>query len=301
MHLPEFLVVGAAKSGTTTLFDYLCQSPEIFIPQRKEGRFFSQMRGDFQGPGADFQNDIIKSIDEYSDLYESAAKDQIAGDISNDYLYFYKNSIPLIKKHLGEDVKIIIFLRNPVDRAYSHYMQHLKQGAESVSFKQALDEEQQREKENWSWTFLYKKAGLYAAQIQAFKQAFKNIRIYLFEESWLKEKEPFLKDCFSFIGVQPPAVFAELRSNVSGVPKNWVVQNFFNKLGPFREAVSPILERVIGPEKTVQLRNYIQSKNLKKVPMDKAIRNELLDYYRSDIQKLGEILDRNMDIWLNSN
>ena len=110
-HLPNFLILGAVKSGTTSLFYYLNQHPDIFIPPRKEGRFFSQMPGNFEGPGADYQNDVIQTIGDYRKLYSGTENVTARGDISNDYLFYYQRSIENIKIYLGEGVKIIIVLR----------------------------------------------------------------------------------------------------------------------------------------------------------------------------------------------
>lgn len=300
MQLPSFLVVGAAKCGTTSLFHYLNSHPEIYIPERKEGRFFSQMPGNFKGPGARYQNDVIRTFGEYSALYENTPETAIAGDISNDYLYFYEKSIPAIKEYLGDETKIIILLRNPVDRAYSHYMQHFKDGYEKVSFRETLANEQRREKKHWSWTFLYKKPGLYSEQVKAFLESFENTRVYIFREFWFENKEESLIDCFNFIGTEPPAVIENYKSNVSGYPKSWLIQNFFNRLGPFNRTVSPTLEKLIGRKRTVQLRHYIKNKNLKKIKLDKTVRHELFKYFEPDIMELSELLGRDMTkIWKN--
>jgi hypothetical protein len=256
------------------------------------------MPGDFQGPGADYQNDVIRTFEEYQSLYEKCNPTSTAGDISNDYLYFYEKSISTIKQYLGSEVKIIILLRNPVDRAYSHYMHHFQDGNETGSFQQALDDEDKREKQNYSWTFLYKKVSLYSQQVKAYLEAFKNTRVFIFEESWLGDKQQFLKECFEFIGVQPITDIPEYRAKVSGYPKNRLIQNIFNKLGGIRKASAPLLEKMIGAQKTVQLRNYIRSLNITKVPMHKEIRMNLTRYFEPDIKELSNSLGRNLDVWL---
>ncbi len=298
MPLPSFLVVGAAKCGTTSLFYTLNQSPHIFIPRRKECRFFSQMPGDFKGPGADYQNDVIRTFEDYCRLYTNAPEDAVAGDISNDYLYFYEQSITNIKQYLGEGVKILIFLRNPADRAYSHYMHHYQDGDETMSFQEALDDEPRRRAEHWSWTFLYKEPGLYSKPVKAYLEAFENTRVYIFEECWLKNKQQFLQDCFRFIGVEPPDVIQDFKSKVSGKPKSWMVQHMINRLGPVRRAVSPFFEKTIGVQNTVRLRNYLRSLNVTKVPLDREMRTKLVRYFEPDIKDLGNVLGRDMDIWL---
>jgi len=96
--LPNFLIAGVAKSGTTFIYHYLKQHPDIFISPRKECRFFSQMGGDFVGPGSEYPNDIIKGIEDYVKLFEGVKNEKAIGDISNDYLYFYKNPEKEVRK-----------------------------------------------------------------------------------------------------------------------------------------------------------------------------------------------------------
>jgi len=140
-NLPNFLVVGVAKSGTTSLYHYLNQHPDIFIPSRKECRFFSSKPGNFKGPGREFQNDTIKDIQGYRRLFLGCFNISARGDVSNDYLFYYTESIENIKRHIGEDAKIIIRLRNPIDRAYSNYLRHIREGWEALSFEDGLEAE----------------------------------------------------------------------------------------------------------------------------------------------------------------
>ena len=141
---PNFLVVGAAKSGTTSLFNYLTQHSDIYIPEVKECRFFSQLPKNYKGLGAEFfPNSGITDERVYFNLF-SGHEDKVCGDMSNDYLYYYEKSIKNIKKYLGNEIKIVIVLRNPIDRAYSNYMHHIRDGWENISFEQALDDENRR-------------------------------------------------------------------------------------------------------------------------------------------------------------
>ena len=113
--LPEFLIIGAAKSGTTAIAKYLTEHEKIYIPARKECRFFSEMQGDFKGPGDKHINlSIVKTLDHYISLFKKATKDQIKGDASPDYLFYYNDTIKNIKKYykqVNQDYpKIIIFV-----------------------------------------------------------------------------------------------------------------------------------------------------------------------------------------------
>ncbi len=216
---PGFLIVGAAKCGTTSLFHYLNEHPKIFIPEIKECRYFSQLGNDHQGLGAEyFVNTGISDENGYLELFKNQ-KDKLCGDISNDYLYYYERSIPNIKKLLGEDVKIIIILRNPVDRAYSNYMHSVRDGWEDSSFEEAIIKEPLRIQKNWAWPYHYVNVGRYFKQVKSYLDNFKNVKIYLFED--LKNKQEFMNSLFSFLKLEPISYGKERKEyNISGYPKN---------------------------------------------------------------------------------
>ncbi|MBO8151777.1 MAG: sulfotransferase [Candidatus Marinimicrobia bacterium] len=122
--LADFLIVGAAKSGTTSLHYYLGQHPYIEMSKPKELKFLSWYAGirGFNGPGDKkcTESRVVKSYDDYLNIFSAESKDVLCGESSTDNLYFHIEVILLIKKIIGEP-KIIIILRNPVDRAFSAY------------------------------------------------------------------------------------------------------------------------------------------------------------------------------------
>ena len=140
----DFLIVGAAKAGTTTLFETLSKHPGIFIPQCKECRYFSCPNGKFTGPGSQYANNVIRSLEEYRFLFNKAKPGQLCGDISPDYLYYYRNAVNKILEEKGAHIPIIIILRNPIDRAYSSYLHRVRDGQEKLSFEAALNAEEER-------------------------------------------------------------------------------------------------------------------------------------------------------------
>lgn len=204
-NLPKFLIVGAAKSGTTTLYHFLKQHPEIFMPTRKEPRFFvRELVGQLnkENPLAEkFLKGTKTKFDNYSNLFKNKKDEKTWGEASTAYLYNYKIAIPEIKRYLGSDVKIIIILRNPINRAYSSYYHLLRVGAEKGTFEECLEKEEYRKNNNWIQTlFMLKTAGLYYEQVKAYMDNFKNIRIYLTDD--LKEDpKSLVQDMYSFLGV----------------------------------------------------------------------------------------------------
>ncbi|NBC16502.1 MAG: sulfotransferase, partial [Bacteroidetes bacterium] len=124
---PTFLIVGAAKAGTTSLYRYLRQHPDVYMPASiKETFFFSRASvTEASGPGRRYGTQAVTSWSDYADLFADANAQPARGEACTAYLYFYDEAIPEIRKYLGAGVRIVIILRDPVERAYSNYMHHV--------------------------------------------------------------------------------------------------------------------------------------------------------------------------------
>ena len=294
---PNFLVVGAAKSGTTSLFNYLTQHSEIFIPEVKECRFFSQLPKNYKGLGAEFfPNSGITNERVYFKLF-CEHEDKVCGDMSNDYLYYYEKSIKNIKKYLGNEIKIVIVLRNPIDRAYSNYMHHIRDGWENISFEQALDDENRRIEENWGWSYHYVKTGMYYYQVKAYLDNFRQTKIYFFEE--LKFKDILLKDLCTFLEVRFTKELKDNKEyNVSGYPRNKLVHNFLNKDNAIKKIIKPVVNSILPKGSIQKVVSNIQNKNLKKVSMKNDTRERLKNVFEDDIKKLSNLIKMDLSHWL---
>jgi len=293
---PDFLVVGAAKSGTTSLFHYLNKHPDIYIPEVKECRFFSQLTKNFNGLGAEFfPNSGITDEKEYFELF-AGHEDKICGDISNDYLYYYERSIKNIKKYLDDDVKIIIILRNPIDRAYSNYMHAVRDNWENLTFENAIIEEAYRIRENWGWPYHYIQAGFYYKRVKAYLDNFSNVKVYLFED--LKNKNKFLNDLYDFLNVKRiHNIEDEKIYNVSGYPKNKIIHIFLTSDGIFRKVLKPVVNALFSKEKIQQIMTNLKYKNLVKKELSFKTKLYLSKLYESDIEKLSVLIKRDLTKW----
>ena len=294
---PNFLLVGAAKSGTTSLFNYLTQHSDIYIPEVKECRFFSQLPKNYKGLGAEFfPNSGITDERVYFNLF-SGHEDKVCGDMSNDYLYYYEKSIKNIKKYLGNEIKIVIVLRNPIDRAYSNYMHHIRDGWENISFEQALDDENRRIEENWGWSYHYVKTGMYYYQVKAYLDNFRQTKIYFFEE--LKFKDSLLKDLCAFLEVRFTKELKDNKEyNVSGYPRNKLIHNFFNKDNAIKKIIKPVVNSILPKGSIQKVVSNIQNKNLKKVSMKNDTRERLKNVFEDDIKKLSNLIEMDLSHWL---
>ena len=134
------------------------------------------------GPGPQYANSVIATLDEYRGLFAKVKPHQRCGDISPDYLYYHRNAVPKILNEKDAEIPIIIVLRNPIDRAYSSYLYHVRNGREKLSFEGALNVEEERLTENWAWGWFYVSGGLYAEQVKAYTDKFERVLVLLFEE-----------------------------------------------------------------------------------------------------------------------
>lgn len=291
MALIDFLLVGAARSGTTSLYQYLCQHPAIFMSHLKEPMFFAY---------AHQQNKpapVIKNIRDYGSLFAAAGPDQVKGEASVCYLYLYKNTIANIKRFIPDcqKLKIVIVLRNPCQRAFSHYWFYKMSGIETLSFLQAINNNPVKrlgQEKKGLVIFDYLKTGFYFNQVRAWLENFPQTRIYLYDDL---EKNPvaMMADLYSFLGVD--AAFQpdlSKRFNVSGM--GWE----FRGLSLLKDILRPTLTSPLGAKLFLKFNN-LRGKKIKPIPLDQEAKELLVGIYREDILRLQNLIKRDLSSWLN--
>jgi len=295
---PDFIIAGAAKSGTTVLYEHLVTHPSIFIPSIKECRFFSNMPRDFRGgPAASFMNQGPRTWGAYQALFQGQ-DEMVCGDICNDCFFYYERSIENIKKYVGTDLPIVIILRNPVERAYSHYLQAVRMGSESKTFEEALALEPARRAKNYVWSMLYRQTGLSADATESFLSNFRNVQVYLYEEIFTDNGLRHLQE---FIGVSPISFDLARRANVAQqrVPKSWFlnksvmsVRHALIKAGVYRSLPKGV-NRLLG----AAIR-YVNARNVgRKAELAPETRRALVEYYEPDVRHLENLLSRDLRHW----
>ena len=298
--LPNFLIVGAAKSGTTSLHYYLKEHQEIYMPlNKKETFFFAGEKSNLgMGPG-NFGKGIIVNFDDYKKLFQGVifSKHNAIGEACVAYLYFYKKSISNIIHYL-KNPKIIIMLRNPVDRAFSNYLHHVRDGLEQLSFEKALNNQRKRKEQNWWWGYQFTDVGFYYNQVKAYLDNFDQVKICLFDDL---EKDTLgsVKDIYGFLGVDTsftPDV--NTKYNVSGIPKNKFIHKFLRKPNILKNIVKPVVKTLIPQGERRKIIEKIKMKNLQKPQMKPETREYLKNLYREDILKLQDLIKRDLSSWL---
>ncbi len=294
--LPNFLIAGVAKAGTTSLYYYLAQHPEVDIPRKETFYFAKDFYKDVPGDGPPFYRDksrIIFTEKEYDKFYADCHKKAV-GEVSTCYAYFYESAVPLIREKLG-DIKIIFILRNPVERAFSAYRHFYRLGSERLSFKQAFKEEKSRMEKKWDFMWYYADLGFYSKQVKAFKDNFSQVKVFLTED-FDADTQQMMKEIFQFIGVDDRfAPDTGFRYNASDAISSPLLRKFFsNKL------LKGIVKKMIPEKKRMEIRQRARTPDdALELSMDEDVKESLIDLYREDIIALEKIIHRDLGSWIN--
>ena len=294
MVMPNFLIIGAAKAGTTALHTYLQQHPQIYMTPDKETNFFA-----FEGEKLNFQGIGDEAINQFS-IIDLATYQQLFADVKDEMaigeacpLYLYATqSVQKIASSLPE-ARLIVILRNPVDRAYANYLHLIRDDREpEKDFAQALEAEPQRIQNNWEWFWHYVQLGYYGQQLKRYYDEFdaSQIRVYLYED--LVQRSPWLiEDLFNFLQVDPNFIpDTSIRPNKSGVPKNSALHQLLTKPNPIKSLLKPLFP--------AKLRQKIQHNNLETPKLSPEVRQSLMKLYREDILVCQDLIGRDLSAWL---
>ncbi|TPV34956.1 sulfotransferase [Paucihalobacter ruber] len=297
--LPDFLIVGAAKAGTTSLFYYLEEHPEIFLPKIKEPKYFMSkiLNLPQNGKGDDLTHELmIKSQTDYFRLFSSKSSTQICGEASVDYLYYSRDVIPLIKENIGLP-KIIIVLRDPTIRAFSAYKHLIRDVRENETFEEGLKLEDHRIKSNYEFIWHYKKAGLYYENVKDYIEAFPNVKVIIFEE-FINNTQNTLKELYSFLGVDSEFTpLLKKKYNVTGKPKSKALQKLLK--GSPNIWLRKVLKKTFNEKTRSFMREKLEGFNISNYNqvMEKHTKQMLIDYYKDDKKKLEQLLEIKLKNW----
>ena len=290
MKQPDFIVLGAGKAGTTSLYRYLEQHPQVFLPTVKELYFFA-----FEGEKG---REGVTHIDQYRTLFQDAPDDQVIGEVSSIYLFRPRAAERI--HHYLPDTKLIAILRDPADRAFSDYLFHARdlhpsvmdaQGRQLLDFSHFIN----KDKYFIQIGFYYEQLKRYFARFEA-----SQIKIYLYDDL-VKDAAALTKDIFQFIGVDSSfAPDTSKRHNVSGTPKNTAFYSLLKQNNPLRTAAATLLKPFLSEEKRQKLRNKLIAKNLEKPTLAPEQRRQLVEIYHEDILKVQDLIGRDLSAWLKS-
>lgn len=288
MRTPYFLIVGAAKSGTTSLSHYLNQHPQIEIVSNRLEHF------------GEYTNAMMPDLsqDEYLDLFSTIPNEKIAGEKSVSYLYSEQAAREI--EQVNADMKILILLRNPIDRAYSDYWHQRRNSMESLSFADALNAEKERIKQGAPFEQHYAHYGLYAKGIQTYFSLFgrEQCRVFLFE-NFIADPQKVCDECFSFLDVPPPQENIDWSAQNKGrMPSDNIIARVLFRLSRKRRVVK-IVRSLIPIKIKTAITSWMNTPSGQQdyPEMDSSTRNRLRNFYRRDIQKLETFLDKDLSHW----
>ena len=296
MVLPNFLIFGVQKAGTTSVYSYLQQHPQVFMSPRKETEFLgrepTQTDEPQLTPGGREQ---IVTIEDYQALFADVTTEVAVGEASPNYLFLHKRAVPAIQKYVPR-AKLVAILRNPVERTYSDYLMHVRQ----VVGNQKPLAQQVKTSADSSFTLL---KGRYFTGVKHFLETFghQQVKLFLYED--LKDDAAALMaNLYSFIGVDPQfAVDVGQRQQTAEVPKNQSINHLLRTNNPVRSAVGTLLRTVMPEEQRQKLRSHLIAANSagkEALPLSEPDRQLLKAYYREDILQLQALIDRDLSTWL---
>ncbi|MCD4669536.1 MAG: sulfotransferase [Actinomycetia bacterium] len=290
----NLFITGAMKAGTTALFSYFDQHPMVFTPLFKEPNYFSYPHTNtpYMGPGD--RKEFILSQWEYNNIYKLYKDENYLVDSSPEYLYYYKCARDIHK--YNSNAKIIIILRNPVERMFSAYTHLLRDGRETLPFIKSVELEETRKEERFGTIWHYKSVSMYADAVSNYYHYFsKNqIKVILYDD-FVKDSQSVLNELFNFLGLDCIQLKAIRRINVSGSPnrklklintlrKNKTVKTFIGLLFPNKYSRRKIYDK-------------IRSSNIHKIKIPNNEYNVLRKYFIKDIKQLETIINRDLSSW----
>jgi hypothetical protein len=310
--LPNFIVVGANKGGTTSIYHYLKQHPEVYLSPIKEPHYFSKdidvrlfskefaqnklqdiekyVDGDMS---EEYHAAFVRSWETYQKLYKHVKQEKAIGELSTSYLYSAV-AAEEIRNHLGI-IKIIICLRNPVDRAYSHYRMNIWTGnSNEFDFTKALQDDYHHIPKAWGNAHLYVEIGMYYEQVKRYIDMFgrENVKI-VFTEDMKLDATSVVKEIYKFIGVDDTFIpDTDKRYNEVYTPKFKNFTYTLNKLG-----IRTLMKRLAPDRLKKVIISLLFKSKTEKGEIPPEAKKFLLEKYTTDIKKLSELLNKDLSTW----
>jgi hypothetical protein len=270
--LPDFLIIGAMRSGTTTLARLLQTHPQVFVPPAKEIHYFDQ--------------NFDKPLEWYREWFRDADGAAAAGEASATYMA--EPAAPARMAGVVPEARLMAILRHPVDRAYSHYWHERKLGREHLGFREALAAERERtatEEVRPRLRFAYLERSRYLPQLRRVCEHYPREAIHLLIlEEFERDPEVHFRSVCRFLGVDDSFVPPE-------------TGRAFNR---YAEPRSPTVMRAARRIPWRPLRRAVDRLNVRRFgypPMEPALRRELAGRFEEDNRALAEWLGRDLSVW----
>lgn len=303
--MPNFFVVGVVKGGTTSLYHYLAQHPDVYLPPIKETNHFAAAdisEKDFlKGYAQDVNIDLDKYIKggmketvhiahvnedrHYQALFSKVKGEKAIGEISNSYMICSSSANAI--HEFNPDSKILVVLRNPIRRAWSQFLMNLREAkSDAGKFVQELENDHSQSPKGWGINHQYLELGKYSEQLQRYIDLFGKERVMpIFFEDYKKEPKETLRSVCQFLEIDESFEFDfSEKSNASALPRNVGLNKFLVQSGILSAAKKltpkPLRQKLAGA--------LYSDKNMP--TLQAGDEQWLRDYYQKEVEQLSDLL-----------
>lgn len=288
VNFPDFVVLGVAKGGTTTLFKMLQQHPDIWLPPFKEIHFF------------DDAVNWDRGLNWYLEKFETAVTGKIRGDISPGYFERHNRVIPRMREVLAgrEMPRLIVSLRNPIERAYSHWFFHECYYGGAQPFEMVVAEVLAAQTPDFEDS-CFVSDSLYADRLEAWFELAgqENVKVVLADDL-AENAGDVVNDILAFLGLEGGLDYGGIEeANVASVPISRTLMNFLSSPPLFvRKMVNAVFSESL--KRDVRQKLYeLNAKKKSKPKMKPEVRASLAEFYRSDIERTSRLIGRDLSKW----
>ena len=293
MRAANLFCIGCPKSGTTTLFKILCQHSQIHTPKFKEPFFFNN---------SNYQN----GIDWYAKTYYDDIKNEKwVLDFTPSYLYSDEALFRINEYSKGKDLKFIVMLRNPVERAYSHYLHTLRDGLEDLDFNDAIQAESERllNYENnllsqLKYSYIYQ--SLYHKHLSKYFESFGRNNFFVINyDSQLLDKSEFklmISDLQNFLEIKIENLNIEIKENSASESRFKILQTLVNSNGLHKRLARLLFKSKLNRQILVNKLRKLNEKKMVKKDLEAEIKKNLYEkYFHADVLKLESLLEKKLN------
>tara|TARA_B100000123_G_scaffold160612_1_gene118848 strand:+ start:1010 stop:1900 length:891 start_codon:yes stop_codon:yes gene_type:complete len=293
MRAANLFCIGCPKSGTTTLFKILCQHSQIHTPKFKEPFFFNN---------SNYQN----GIDWYAKTYYDDIKNEKwVLDFTPSYLYSDEALFRINEYSKGKDLKFIVMLRNPVERAYSHYLHTLRDGLEDLDFNDAIQAESERllNYENnllsqLKYSYIYQSS--YHKHLSKYFESFGRNNFFVINyDSQLLDKSEFklmISDLQNFLEIKIENLNIEIKENFASESRFKILQTLVNSNGLHKRLARLLFKSKLNRQILINKFRKLNEKKMVKKDLEAEIKKNLYEkYFHADVLKLESLLEKKLN------
>ena len=293
MRAANLFCIGSPKSGTTTLFKILCQHSQIHTPKFKEPFFFNN---------SNYQNNIDWYAKTY---YDDIKNEKWVLDFTPSYLYSDEALFRINEYSKGKDLKFIVMLRNPVERAYSHYLHTLRDGLEDLDFNDAIQAESERllNYENnllsqLKYSYVYQ--SLYHKHLSKYFESFGRNNFFVINyDSQLLDKSEFklmISDLQNFLEIKIENLNIEIKENSASESRFKILQTLVNSNGLHKRLARLLFKSKINRQILINKFRKLNEKKMVKKDLEAEFKKNLYDkYFHTDVLKLESLLGKKLN------